>query len=59
MNHPEQFIVIYGNPTDGFNHVGPFSCRDDAVNYAESEPYNGNWWITRLDAPAATEEPTK
>ena len=52
MNQPEQFIVIYGNPIDGFAHVGPFNSRDEAVLYAESEPYNGNWFITMLDAPA-------
>jgi hypothetical protein len=52
---PIQFIVIYGNPCDGFNYVGPFERRDDAVSYAEEEPYNGAWWIATLDAPAALE----
>lgn len=55
MNQPIQFIVIYGNPVDGFTHVGPFANRDDAVAYAEDEPYNGNWWIAMLDAPAQGE----
>ena len=55
MNQPIQFIVIYGNPVDGFAHVGPFANRDDAVAYAEDEPYNGNWWIAMLDAPAQGE----
>jgi hypothetical protein len=52
MSQPQQFIVIYGNPLDGFAHVGPFDSRDEATTYAESEPYNGNWFVTMLDAPA-------
>jgi hypothetical protein len=53
----EQFIIIYGNPIDGLSHVGPFYSRDDAIEYAISEPYNGNWWISMLEAPAyATDE---
>jgi hypothetical protein len=51
MNHHEQFIVIYGNPADGFSHVGPFDSHDEASTYtATDEP--ANWWIVRLDAPA-------
>lgn len=45
-------VVVYGNPVNGFTFVGPFHDRDDAVKYAENEPYNDNWWIAELDAPA-------
>jgi hypothetical protein len=56
MNQPEQFIVIYGNPADGFSHVGPFNSRDEASRYAEPDTPE-NWWIVMLDAPAlATDE---
>jgi hypothetical protein len=58
MNHPEQFIVIYGSPADGFNYVGPFNSRDDAAQYAADDAH-ADWWIIRLDAPAITEEPTE
>lgn len=47
-----QFIVIYGNPADGFNYVGPFESRADATHYA-SVDNAGDWWIVELDAPAA------
>lgn len=56
MNQPEQFIIIYGNPSDGFAHVGPFESRDEASNYAAVDNA-GDWWIVTLDAPDyATDE---
>lgn len=51
MNQAAQFIVIYGNPSDGFSHVGPFESRDDASQYASADTA-GDWWIVMLDAPA-------
>lgn len=51
MNQPEQFIIIYGSPADGFAHVGPFDSRDDASQYASIDNA-GEWWIVMLDAPA-------
>jgi hypothetical protein len=52
MSQPIQFVVIYGNPADGFNYVGPFESRDDAALYA-AEDTPADWWIVMLDAPAA------
>jgi hypothetical protein len=53
---PEKFIIIYGNPADGFNHVGPFDSRDEASSYAANDS-PADWWIVMLDAPAyATDE---
>lgn len=51
MTQHIQFIVIYGNPVDGFVHVGPFNSRDDAAQYA-TEDAPADWWIVMLDAPA-------
>jgi hypothetical protein len=58
MNHPEQFIVIYGNPADGFSHVGPFDSHDEASTYAATDD-PANWWIVRLDAPAYAADETR
>ena len=54
MNQPLQFIVIYGNPADGFHYVGPFASRDDAAQYAADDT-PADWWIVVLDAPAQGE----
>jgi hypothetical protein len=53
------YILIYGNPRDGFRFVGPFAERDDAVVYLEMEVYQENIWIAQLDAPAVDEEEPK
>lgn len=29
------YIIVYGDPVDGFTYVGPFADRDEAVKYAE------------------------
>lgn len=41
-----QWIIIEGNPVDGFTHVGPFATHDDAVAYQEDK--GGDWWVTEL-----------
>ncbi len=55
MSQHEQFILIYGNPIDGFSYVGPFDSRDDASQYAEDDA-PADWWIVTLDAPAYATE---
>ena len=49
------YIMIYGNPIDGFCYVGPFANRDEALTYAEGERDPRDWWIVELDAPAGSE----
>ena len=48
------YIVIYGDPVDGFNFVGPFADRDEAVRYAEFDA-GTDWWIAELVQPAQGE----
>ena len=45
----KKFILIYGDPPDGFNFIGPFDSHDDALRYAER--YSSNWWIAALEDP--------
>lgn len=52
------FIIVYGDPVDGFNFVGPFDDRDEAVRYAEFD-VGTDWWIAELDAPAEESAPLK
>ena len=45
-------IVIFGNPTDGFNYVGPFDTRDDALGWADDNVAREyDWWIATMAAP--------
>ncbi|AXQ69589.1 hypothetical protein HOU03_gp007 [Caulobacter phage CcrSC] len=45
------FILIVGNPSDGFTYYGPFDEHDDAVTYAEATGTEGNpWWVAPLEA---------
>jgi len=30
-----QYIVLEGNPTDGYKHHGPFSTREEAFEWAD------------------------
>ena len=50
------YIVIYGDPVDGFTFVGPFDDRDEAVRYAEFDGEQGrDWRIAELVQPAQGE----
>ena len=44
-----EWVVILGNPVDGFNIVGPFKNHMDAMTWAEA--ICGDWWITTLEDP--------
>ena len=44
------FIIIIGDPHDGFEHIGPFETVDDASTYAEAR-YKCAWWIAALIVP--------
>ncbi len=41
------FIVIAGNPVDGFSFYGPYSTHDEACEWGERA--NGEeWWVAAL-----------
>jgi len=50
MNDSTQAVVIYGNPVDGFNHVGPFPDAEVANWWADGL-MDGDWWVTSLTPP--------
>jgi hypothetical protein len=45
----EQYIVVCGNPVDGFTYVGPFADHDTAENAGDR--IDQDWWIAELEAP--------
>lgn len=47
-----QHLVIFGNPVDGFTHVGPFPSIDAAVAYIDTELHQENCWTAVLHTPA-------
>ena len=50
-----QFLIILGNPVDGYNYVGPFASSDEANDWGERNEakYETEWWITCLVTPLA------
>ena len=53
------YIVIYGNPAEGFDFCGPFTSFEEAEKWARSvdgvlyHTYQGdNWYITTLIDPS-------
>jgi len=48
---PHQFIVIAGNPTEGFIYIGPFHSWEDAQFYCEDMGMKSDYWIGILNGP--------
>ena len=51
----EKFIVVMGNPVDGFIHIGPFDTFEDGTDYMEEERHNADMWLVLLQEPARSE----
>jgi hypothetical protein len=47
-----QYVVLIGNPADGFIVVGPFESAYDAERYLETERDKSDCWILELYKPA-------
>jgi hypothetical protein len=43
------FIVITGNPVNGFQAVGPFETRQEALECGEG--LKEDWWIMEVHKP--------
>jgi hypothetical protein len=48
------FVMVYGNPVEGFRFVGPFATKAEARKYARGEPFDV--WVARLDTPTQRRE---
>jgi hypothetical protein len=48
---PEQaaYVVLVGNPVDGFNVVGPFKTKRDAEGFCYGA--EDSWWVTVMERP--------
>lgn len=46
------WIVISGNPQNGFDHTGPFKTPDEANRFADMYiAVEYDWWIAPLQEP--------
>ena len=46
-----QYLVIAGNPVDGFAFYGPFIDFDSAVEWTERHAKNTDSWVATLETP--------
>lgn len=48
----ELYIIIIGNPVEGFEYLGPFKTRGDAIEFGEGlSNIGGDYWIASLQSP--------
>jgi hypothetical protein len=48
----DKFIVLAGNPFDGFSYYGTFESFEEAQEWADSTiGFNSEWWVAKLDNP--------
>jgi hypothetical protein len=53
MSAKMQWIIVRGNPADGFEYVGPFQSGEAANAYQDADHDRGmDWWVVLLQAPA-------
>lgn len=47
------YILITGNPVDGFEYIGPFATAEDAGEHANTDGNieEGDWWIATIESP--------
>lgn len=46
-----KYILIFGNPVDGFTYLGPFDSTEEANDYADDKIRRDDWWVAILDKP--------
>lgn len=45
-----QYIIVYGNPINGFKYIGVFDSNISAIEYAdENITTEYDYWITTLE----------
>lgn len=52
-------IVIFGNPVDGTEFVGPFEDAEAANEFADNERDSRDWWVATLAPPPAEWDTTE
>lgn len=47
----DQMIVVTGDPISGFQFFGPFPCETDAVDWADRQFNDREWWVAVVSNP--------
>jgi len=47
------WIIVFGNPMEGFNYIGPFNILSEAERYATGSNLTSDysWWIAPVERP--------
>jgi hypothetical protein len=53
---PDQFIIVTGNPVDGFTFYGSFPDREQAAEHAAINLDGEDWWIAPIEDAGILEE---
>jgi hypothetical protein len=48
-------IIVRGDPINGLSFIGPFKTGDDAMNWADVNLHDTDWWIAPLMAQKSLE----
>lgn len=43
-----RYMIVTGNPIDGFRFFGPFATRSEAVDNVVGD----DWWLARIEEPS-------
>lgn len=46
-----QYVVAKGDPFDGVTLYGPFKDYDSALEWAECNDREGEWWVVGINNP--------
>ena len=47
-----KYVIVCGNPRDGFKFTGPFEAQGDAIDYADAHLLNEkDWWVCEVSPP--------
>lgn len=48
-----KFVLVEGNPVDGFTYTGPFNSSEEAVEYADDGVCTtADWWVAEMEFPS-------
>ena len=49
------YIIVEGNPVEGFTYFGLFKDPADATDYADRHFFGESWWVTNIEPVKETE----
>lgn len=56
MERKKKFVLVNGNPVDGFDLIGPFETEKEALEWAMIQGTDYPWWVTTIYPPWEIDE---